>query len=350
MTTKKKKSNFRGKVGADAKRQKREGKSFGYLLLPKDVKVFSAKPGTKNVRLDFLPYVVTDAKHPDRNEDSGTAVAGSQWYKRPYAIHRNIGGGQGDSVVCLASIGKKCPICIKRAELQKKDSEKYKEEIEALRPSKRNIYIVIPKGSKEYEEVPHIFDMSQRNFQDLLNEELEENEEHEVFPDLEEGETLKIRFGSATIGKGKPFAEASKIEFEEREEGYSEDILEEVPNLDEILKVLSYKELEAKFLENEDEEDGGTVREADDDEDDEDEDEEDETPKKKKTSKSKKQEEDDEEDEEDDEEDEEDEEEEEDDDEDSDDDEDEEDEDEDEDEEEESPKKSKNKKPIKRRR
>ena len=123
-----------------------------------------------------------------------------------------------------------------------------------MKQSMRVLYVVVPLNSKKHEPEPHIWDMSWWLFQDLLNDELEEDDDYEVFPDLEEGLTLKIRFDSKTIGKSQAFAEASRIDFEERDEQYTEEILEDVPSLDEVFAVLSYKELSAKFFEMEDEE------------------------------------------------------------------------------------------------
>ena len=76
--SKQRKSNFRGKVSRDAKRQKKA--SYGYLNLPKGVKMFNNKEGVKEILLDFLPYEVTDQKHPDRNDKFEIALPGSLWY------------------------------------------------------------------------------------------------------------------------------------------------------------------------------------------------------------------------------------------------------------------------------
>jgi len=248
--SKKRKSNFRGKVGSDAKRQQTAGSSYGYLNLPKGVNVYSPDPGSKNILLDFLPYIVTDERHPDRNEELDIATPNSLWYKRPFKIHRNI-GVDNDAVVCLASFGKKCPICEYRAKRIREGADK--EETDAMKQSMRVLYVVVPLNSKKHEPEPHIWDMSWWLFQNLLNDELEENEDYEVFPDLEEGLTLKIRFDSKTIGKSQAFAEASRIDFEERDEQYTDEILEDVPCLDEVFNILPYKELSAKFHEMEDE-------------------------------------------------------------------------------------------------
>jgi hypothetical protein len=239
------KSNFREKVTTDVKRQQSRVNSYGYLNIPKGIRVISIEPNEK-IKLDFLPYVVSDPKHPDRNPEKDVAMPGTLWYKRPFKIHRNIGAAN-ETVVCPTLVGKRCPICEYRAKLMKGGVSK--ENIDALKPSLRNLYIVVPIDHPQLESVPHILDISQYLFQDLLNKELEENEDFAVFPDLEEGLSLRIRFEGRIIGKSQPFPEASRIDFFEREHSYSEDILKEIPDLDKVLNILSYEELESKFTE-----------------------------------------------------------------------------------------------------
>ncbi len=265
---KRSKSSFKGKVQRDAERQRAAGSSYGYLNLPTKVSVFSPEPGSRT-KLDFMPYLVTDKNHPDRDPELDIAMPGTLWYKRPFKIHRNVGAGDGDTEVCPTSIGKKCPICELRAKRLREGADK--SETDELKYSQRVLYVVIPIDNKKFESKPHIFDISQWNFQNMLNEELEEDEDNGVFPDLEEGKTLKIRWASKTIGKGKPFSEASRIDFLERDIEYDESILKSIPNLDEVLNVKSYEELEAKFLEMEDEDEEDEKEVWDEDEDEEDE-------------------------------------------------------------------------------
>jgi len=240
-----KKSSFAGKVANNAEKTKASGSSYGYLNLPQGVGVFTPEPGGK-AWLDFLPYKVTATNHPDRDNDSGIAVPGELWYKRPFKTHRNI-GATNDAVVCLNSIGKRCPICEARAQLVKEGAAK--EETDALKSSARNLYLVMVKNDKKFDEKKiHIWDVSQFLFQNLLTDELMEASENEVFPDLECGKTLKIRFDSRTMGKGKPFAEASRIDFEDRDP-YPETLMAAIPSLDSVLNILTYEQLERKFLE-----------------------------------------------------------------------------------------------------
>lgn len=244
---KKKKSRFKGAVSRNAERQVRGISQYGYLRLPKGVNIFKEEPRTR-VELDIMPYVVTCDNHPDRDEEYGIAVKGELWYKRPYWLHRGV-GPDNQSIVCPSSIGKPCPICEYRAQLLKEGAKWDDDTVKALKPSMRNLYVVIPKNNKNYSEEPHIWDISQFLFQDKLNEEIQENEEYETFPDLEEGYTLRIRFAEGSFGSNK-FAEVSRIDFIEREEPYDDSILEKIPSLDDILEILSYHTIEAMFFGN----------------------------------------------------------------------------------------------------
>ncbi len=264
---KKHKFNFRDMVNEDVQARKTAKSTYGYLSLPKGVKMFKEEPSSR-VKLDIIPYMVTANNHPDKNEKIGRAVPNSIWYKRPFKIHRSV-GVKNDTIVCPTSVGKRCPICDYRAKRLKEGAEK--SETDAMKASGRNLYVVIPLDSKKYDVKMHVWDISQAMFQDYLDTELQENPEYGDFPSLEDGRSLSIRFVAKILGKGKPFAETNKLDFKDREEQYSEEILEEVPNLDELLIILPPDEIETKFFELEDE------PTADDDED-EDEDEPEEKP------------------------------------------------------------------------
>ena len=246
----KKKSNFRNQTVSDARRQKKEAASYGYLNLPKGVKIFNIKEKTREILMDIIPYVVTDKRHPDRDADENRAIVDGLWYKRPFKTHRDI-GVNNDTFVCLTSIGKKCPICDYVTEQRRKGAEW--DDLKDIAAKHRNLYAVIPIDSDDHDEVGHVWEISRFLFQNELNDQLEEDPDNGIFPDLEEGLTLKVKLKWKKFGKNS-FAETRDITFEERNEQYTEDVLEDVPNLDEILNVLSYKELEAKFLDMEGEE------------------------------------------------------------------------------------------------
>lgn len=240
-----KKRTFKGTVGRNAARQT-QGTQSAHLRLPKGISLFKEEPKSR-VDLDILPYVVTSNVHPDRDDEYGIALPKALWYKRPYWLHRGL-GPNNDALVCPSTIKQKCPICEYRAQLLKEGAEWNDDSVKSLRPSLRNLYVVIPKGSKTYEEKIHIWDISQFLFQAKLNEEVQENEQYETFPDLEEGFTLRIRFSEEAFANNK-YASTSRIDFVERKP-YSESILDKVPDLDELLVIKPYKIISAQFFGN----------------------------------------------------------------------------------------------------
>ncbi len=242
MAKKARKSRFSGRV---AKNLQSKVNAYGYLNIPTGTTIFKEEHG-KRARFDIIPYILSDNNHPDKSEFN-PLEAGDQWYRRPFKIHRNV-GPNNETVVCPTSIGKRCPICEYRAKLFK-EGNATDEELKALRTSTRILYNLVPIGHDKFEEKPHLWDISEFNFEALLEEELKEDESFEIFPDIEEGYTLYVRFSSETIGTSKPFAKASKIDFEDRDNPYTEAILDKVANLDEVLQVKTYEQLEAMFFE-----------------------------------------------------------------------------------------------------
>lgn len=242
---KKKASKFKQAVVDSSRQQKSKGSQYGYLNLPSGVNIFKEEADTR-VLLDFLPYKVTDPHHPDIKF---AELNEGLWYRRPFRTHRNVGVAN-EALICPSTVGKRCPICEYRSKRLKEGADK--NETDSMKFSNRNLYCVVPLNQKDYEEKPHLWDISQYLFQNMLNDEINENEDRGVFADLEEGLSLKIRFSETAIGKTK-FAETSRIDFEERSGSYDEKILEKVPNLDAILNIMTYDEIEAKFFEIESE-------------------------------------------------------------------------------------------------
>jgi hypothetical protein len=223
--------------------------------------MFKEEPKTR-VSLDIIPYVVSDPRHPDRDDEFQIAVPGEIWYKRPYYMHRGVGPNK-DIIVCPTSVGQRCPICEYRQELLDEGTDWNDDSVKALRPSLRNLYVVIPRGHKDYEEVPHIWDISQFLFQNALNEEIGENEEYETFPDPEDGFTLQIRFAEESFG-GNKFASVSRIDFVERKKPLDDSIIDQAPDLDKVLVIPSAETVEQIFFGGV----GSTSEDSDDDRDD----------------------------------------------------------------------------------
>lgn len=252
---KEKTNSFRGKVNRDGEKTGKSDSS--YLNLPNGIKSYNVESEARKVKLDILPYTISDPYHPCKDVVNKIALQGDLWYRRPIKVHRNVGQGNA-KVICPTSIGKKCPIC----EYQKKrfNEGAPKDETVPMYPQQRSLYIVIPDGEDDI----YVWDMSNKMFQDMLIEELKDNPDNEIFPDLEEGKTLEIRLKWKTIGeKGKPFPEATNITFLDRDP-YKASILDEVPDLDTILNVKSYDEIKNLFFELDEEPDGGSLKSEED--------------------------------------------------------------------------------------
>ena len=261
---KKKKSRFKGKVGTAMKRSA-SGATYGYLSLPKGVSMFSAPPGGR-INMDILPYKITMKKHPDKIEDEEVALLGDLWHRRPFKIHRNIGASK-DSYVCPIPEGGKCPIC--EYAIKRKGEGADKEELNALRASQRNLYIVKIINNEKWDDEFYLWDFSHYLFEEALQEEIQENEDFEIFPDLEDGLTLSIRFSKEKFG-GNTFAKTTRIDFKDRKKQYDESIVEDLPKLDELLIVKSYNELDEIFFQLSDDVDEDDVIIVDEDEDEDD--------------------------------------------------------------------------------
>jgi hypothetical protein len=239
--------------------QRKRGFAGGkkYLNLPSDVKEFSMKENTREIYLDVIPYEVNDTKHPDRKEGTERAAKGTLWWKRPFQVHKSIGADNA-TVVCPHSFGKRCPIC-DWINTQLKTGTKQWDDVKEIASKDRALYAVIPIGSEDHDEIVHIWDMADHLFLATLKDELKSRPEMGIFPDISEGRTLKIKFRWKSFGKKSKgsWPEASDIDFMKREP-YDDSILDEVPNLDSLLVVLSSEELEMMFLEL-DEEDRADV-------------------------------------------------------------------------------------------
>lgn len=235
MPKKKKRSSMRDKARQKATTRNTGGSGFK-LSLESEVEFFIPKKGTFD--LDIIPYEVTVDNHPQGIE------AGDLWYERTIFVHYGI-GAEEKAVLCRKTIGERCPICEHRAELLK-DADVDENITNALKPKERQLFNVIDLNDED--KGVQLWEMSYFLFGATLEEELREGDEDwGGFADLEGGYTLKTRFSKKKLGRNE-FLEVSRIDFDERDD-YEEDILDDVQDLDSILNVLSYKELQALYLE-----------------------------------------------------------------------------------------------------
>jgi len=258
---KEKKSSFRDKVVGNVHKQKESRKGVGYLNIPQGFSLMTLEDGLKTLRLDIIPYIVSDPHHLDRDDERDIATVGSEWYRKAIKVHNELGPSGNESIICPTTFGKKCPICEYRVKRIKEGA--HKDEFKLLYPKERSLYNVIPIGSEKLDEKIYLWNMSDYLFQSALNDELLDNPDNGIFPDLDEGKTLVLKLKWKAIGDNS-YPEVKDITFEDRE-AYDKGILDDVADLDTVLKVLSYNEIAALFF---GEEDGGSLKEAGDDDDD----------------------------------------------------------------------------------
>lgn len=231
----------RDKVRDNAKRGGSGGLNF--FKLPKGIRMWYPEKKGKYT-ISILPYETMDVNHPDDLE------VGSVWYKRPFRVHRNI-GVQNKSYVCPTSIGERCPICEESDRLRSKDRDKYAKAISKLYAQKWTMYNIVDPDD---EEKIALFSMSIGKFAGPLEKELEEtDEENTAFFEVinGDGRMLEVRFSKENY-EGSSYLEASRFDFEEREDMDEDEILEKVVDLDNCLNILPYDRLNALFKQEDD--------------------------------------------------------------------------------------------------
>jgi hypothetical protein len=247
------KSSMRDRARRRAEERENQGGGGTKYNLPDGVQFYSPK---KHANLDIIPYTVSVDNHPENVPN------GEYWYQRSIFVHYGV-GAEEKSYLCLKTLKKKCPICEQRSMLMK-DPNADEDLIKSLRPKERELYNIYDRD--DVDKGVQLWDISNFNFGQKLEEELREGKpEWAGFAEPVDGYTLKVRFSEEQIGANK-FMQASRIDFEKRDGDISKKILDKALDLDKILKVLSYEQLEKIFLgvdgEGSGEEENGSSKEA----------------------------------------------------------------------------------------
>jgi hypothetical protein len=220
---------MRDRVKKRANENKNKGRANLYEL-PDGIDVF--KPKAKTYSLDILPYVVSVDTHPEVEK-------GELWFERTVWIHYNV---DESARICPRTVKKPCPVCEERKELMKEEGDE--DLIDQLKAKERLLYNVIDLDNQD--KGIQILDISYHCFQKQLDEEIREGkDEYADFAELKGGKTLKVRFAQESLG-GNKFQKTSRIDFKDRKD-YKKDILEEVVDLDKILIIRDYDDLEREL-------------------------------------------------------------------------------------------------------
>lgn len=231
-------NRMREKMRDRAKARMDEQRGGGTTLrLPEgytDVEFYKVK-GTR-VELDIVPYVVTVKDRPDNVEK------GELWHTRRYYTHRNVGSDEQSYICPKATAGLPCPICEYAAAQRKRGADR--EVLKELRPRARDLFNIVDLDDDGKIKV---WDVSAFLFGDKLNTELMDSDDpdNDGFADLQDGRTLKLRFEKKSFNKNDFYA-IDRIDFKPRK-AYKESILDEVVDLDKMLVIPTYEELERLF-------------------------------------------------------------------------------------------------------
>lgn len=213
--------------------------------LPSGMKMYKWKKG-KN-KLDFMPFVV--GKH------NPNADPGSVHWERTYFTHEIPTADGTRKYPCLQkNFGLKCPICARLTKM-KQNAQGDPEAIKKMDIKTRRAFLVIDRNDKEAGiqllESGHF-----KSFGELIQNTLMALDDDSVFLDfyhLADGSTLNVQ-GVDDSFQGRTYVKPAVITFEPRKVQYDEDMIEEIPCLDDLLKKYEFKDLLKIFDQSENDE------------------------------------------------------------------------------------------------
>lgn len=205
--------------------------------------------------IDILPYKV--------GKGNMNCDAGKYHYERTFYVHGGIGKKKREYLCLDRTLNKACPICEYIARLRDNPSANEKR-IRALAPRKRQLFNVI--DTKDRDKGVQIWSVAFGNFGKLLkttiDKKADKHPEWKEFAELQGGFTLELTTEQKELkskqGGRQEFTAVARIDFEERDKDYNDDILDDTYCLDDMIKVTNYDDLK-KIFEQADEEDEITI-------------------------------------------------------------------------------------------
>lgn len=218
------------------------GGEWDCLRLPEGVEVFKPEKD-KTYHIDIIPYIV--GAH-NKNADKG-----DEYFELSYPVYRNLGIDEKKYVAIGEFKGVKDPVAEHFAKLRKDGVEW--DDMKVFKHTWRQIMLFFVH--EEADKGLQMFEGAYGTFGELLDEEINGSEETWIdnFDDPDAGATLVVRFKAKSIGQTNPWILASKINFEEREGGFTADgnkklaaeVLAKAAEvcLDDLLKIPDYDTL-----------------------------------------------------------------------------------------------------------
>lgn len=221
------------------------GGEWDCIRIPEGIQVF--KPEDKaTYHIDIIPYIV--------GKMNPAADDGDEYWELSYPVYNGLGVDEKRYVAIGEFLGTRDPVAEHFAALRKSGAEW--EEIKDFKPKWRQLMLVFVH--EQADKGLQLYEGAFGTFGEMLKEELEELGEEvwaENFDDPDGGATIKVRFKGTNIGTKNPWIRASKVNIEEREDGFTADgdakLAEEVLakaaeiNLENCLKLADYDTLKA---------------------------------------------------------------------------------------------------------
>ena len=237
---------------ADVSRPKASDQRGGGIVAPSEgLTEWRPEKAGETFKLRVLPYEVTLEGHPDN------VAVGRGHYRRPYAIHFDV-GGSGKAVLCLFhTFGQKCPVCEEVQRLAKN----YKENQQAIKAIKAKKYMMFAVVDTEHpSDGVRLFTWSPFKFADHLEKALSKAAEPKWldFAQPEGGMILRLVTGEGSFAAGddgmKDFTTTERIDFIDggKFANLPPAILDKLPNLDEMFNIPTYDEVAELFNGNTD--------------------------------------------------------------------------------------------------
>lgn len=225
-----------------------------------DVSRWNPSEGKHDVCI--VPYQITANSefrtlNPDFNKPftPERLRAGEAWpHKLTVLIHGNIGANQ-DNVLCLRTLKRECPICVRRsalydqmdAEQNKERADALKKQADALGPTKRALYnVFVFDSEEEMKKGVQIWEAPHQSIEDVLSElwkdERTGEKRHYMVPEegwnvyfKREGKGLLTKYVNVQIVKRQERQEFTEEEFAE--------LYKSAHNLEEIIEVKTAAEI-----------------------------------------------------------------------------------------------------------
>lgn len=209
-----------------------------YIKIPAGMKQFRPEKDKEYI-LDIIPFIA--------GEGNPRADKGMPHWERTFRVHKNVGPSQ-KTYLCIADAASKpCAPCSERLRLRDKGAGK--EELRAFNTSERQLFLVRLKGTKEI----MLWDESTWCFGKYLKATLDRKEgKFDMFADPNKGYSLEIGTKEESMGSGKPYVICPNINFIKREKQIGSGIYDKAPCLDDMLVVLTPKEMEDLFFQTAD--------------------------------------------------------------------------------------------------